>query len=247
MSRQNVTSLHRQGCLFCRRTDGGFASREHIFPEALGNKELVLDRGVVCDRCNNGPLGAIDGALVNYQPIAFRRTLLRVASKRARVPESRWGNASITHTELGKLVITETGERPTIVKTGPNKFTLTLRSARPIRAGTYAKIARAIWKCTLEFVYLDQGAEEAFAPRYDEVRKMIVGVLPAHGVLVVNKTADPNDPSVSLTYTPERGDDGRDRVFVHARYFGVEIGTELLVREVMPIAGAEALVDIIQF
>ena len=238
---------HTQGCLFCRRSDGGFRSREHVFPEALGNYEFILERGIVCDRCNNGQLGTIDGALANFQPIAFRRTLLRIAGKRATLPESRWGNATVSHAELGKIVITETGERPTIVPTGPNSFRLTLKGARPIRAGTYAKITRSVWKSTLEFIYLDQGAEEAFASRYDEVRKMVAGSLPAHGVLIIGHNADPTDATVSLTYTPEPGDDGLDRVFVHARYFGVEMGTELLVREVAPIPGAEDVADILVF
>lgn len=45
-----VGALHEQGCIFCRRHDGGFTSREHVFPESLGNEEVVLPRGVVCDR-----------------------------------------------------------------------------------------------------------------------------------------------------------------------------------------------------
>src|SRR5689334_21444546 len=63
------TPLHEYGCLFCRRADGGFTSREHIFSEALGNfDEHVLPPGVVCDRCNNEKLSAADEALIGFQP-----------------------------------------------------------------------------------------------------------------------------------------------------------------------------------
>ena len=37
-------------CLFCRRGDGGWTSREHVIPESMGNTELILPPGVVCDR-----------------------------------------------------------------------------------------------------------------------------------------------------------------------------------------------------
>src|SRR5688572_25775127 len=49
-------ALHPEGCLFCRRHDGGFLSEEHIFSEGLGNTDYVLPPGIVCDRCNSGPL-----------------------------------------------------------------------------------------------------------------------------------------------------------------------------------------------
>jgi hypothetical protein len=239
--------LHPEGCLFCRQSDGGFQSIEHIFPEALGNKEFVLERGIVCDRCNNGPLGTADGALVGYQPIAFRRTFLQIKGKRGNLPESRWGNATISHAELGKLLITETAVRPTITPTGPNSFRMTLKSAGPIGAATYAKIGRSIWKSAIEFTYLDRGPEEAFNPRYDEVRRMIIGRTPAHGVLLIATTGDPDDTSVSMTCTPSAGVDGRDRLIVHARYYGIEMGTELLVRELTPIEGAENAANVIVF
>lgn len=54
-------------CLFCLRDDGGFTSREHIFSEGVGNHKYVLQPGIVCDRCNNGPLAetcvAVESAL----------------------------------------------------------------------------------------------------------------------------------------------------------------------------------------
>jgi hypothetical protein len=53
-----------QPCLFCKSSDGDFTSREHIFPETVGNTDLaMLPPGVVCDRCNNGPLARLDKAL----------------------------------------------------------------------------------------------------------------------------------------------------------------------------------------
>lgn len=39
-------------CLFCKRDSSTSRSVEHVIPESLGNKEYVLPRGMVCDKCN---------------------------------------------------------------------------------------------------------------------------------------------------------------------------------------------------
>lgn len=39
-------------CIFCKEDSSNSKSVEHIIPESLGNKNLVLPRGIVCDKCN---------------------------------------------------------------------------------------------------------------------------------------------------------------------------------------------------
>lgn len=229
-----VRAIHEQGCLFCRRDDGGFTSLEHIFAEALGNTEHVLDRGVVCDRCNNGQLAAIDGALVNFPPIAMRRTVLRIRGKRGTLPTSRWRNATLTAPSAGQIILDERDEdRPVPAawkRTGANSARMTLTTAK-IRGTTYAKVTRSIWKSALEFIYVDHGPDEAFAAKYDEVRGMVCGQVPAHGVLLLAREGEPNRTDVTLSYQPTVGTDDRERVFISAWYYGIGFVTELLVRE----------------
>jgi hypothetical protein len=62
-------------CIYCLQITGSFESEEHIFPESLGNKDLILGRGYVCDRCNNGILAVLDNALMKFEPIAFLQVL----------------------------------------------------------------------------------------------------------------------------------------------------------------------------
>ncbi len=38
---------------FCKQCSDLSNSVEHIIPESLGNKNHVLPKGIVCDRCNN--------------------------------------------------------------------------------------------------------------------------------------------------------------------------------------------------
>ncbi|HTB30802.1 MAG TPA: HNH endonuclease [Bacteroidia bacterium] len=40
-------------CIFCKKTSANSKSIEHILPESLGNKEHYLQKGIVCDDCNN--------------------------------------------------------------------------------------------------------------------------------------------------------------------------------------------------
>ena len=68
--------------MFCRRHDGGFMSREHTLPESLGNDEIVLPPGVVCDRCNHGRLADAEQELIRFAPVGFLRILLGHTDKR---------------------------------------------------------------------------------------------------------------------------------------------------------------------
>ena len=40
-------------CIFCHEVSDNSKSIEHIIPESLGNKDLTLWKGAVCDKCNN--------------------------------------------------------------------------------------------------------------------------------------------------------------------------------------------------
>ena len=93
----------RRGCLFCRKSDGGFTGEEHIFPESLGNNELVLPIGVVCDRCNHGVLSELDQALAGFLPIEMMRTWHGIPSKTGRLPSFKFDNGSLRCVAPGQL------------------------------------------------------------------------------------------------------------------------------------------------
>ncbi len=40
-------------CIFCKNDSSDSKSVEHIIPESLGNKTHILQKGIVCDGCNN--------------------------------------------------------------------------------------------------------------------------------------------------------------------------------------------------
>lgn len=75
-------------CIFCNCDTTESKSIEHIVPESLGNnnKELVLDRGCVCDKCNNYFSTNIENPFLSLDPIKRIRFEFDVPSKKGRVP-----------------------------------------------------------------------------------------------------------------------------------------------------------------
>jgi hypothetical protein len=76
-------------CIFCAVTSDDSQGQEHIIPEALGNEEHVLPRGVVCDSCNNYFGVKIEGPLLDTLHFANLRARQEVPNKRRRLPIMR--------------------------------------------------------------------------------------------------------------------------------------------------------------
>jgi hypothetical protein len=73
-------------CIFCKADSSGCQALEHIIPESLGNPELVLPAGVVCDSCNNYFSLKIEKPLLESDYFRHARFRNKVHNKRGRVP-----------------------------------------------------------------------------------------------------------------------------------------------------------------
>ena len=71
-------------CLFCR-SNGPFATSEHIIPESLGNTDLVIS-GHVCDACQNYFGREIENFVLSKTPFGLWRVLLRIPRKDGKLP-----------------------------------------------------------------------------------------------------------------------------------------------------------------
>jgi hypothetical protein len=78
---------------------------------------------------------------------------------------------------------------------------MNLTSGGPIPASRYALIARALYKITLAFIYHDRGPEEAFATKYDELRKVILDEQASRHWLATPKD-NPHHDQLSFSYQP---------------------------------------------
>lgn len=226
---QKQQPAHQEGCLFCRRSDGGFTSAEHVFSRGLGNlDEYVLPPGVVCDRCNNGPLARVDREITDFEPIKLLRAERGLPTRGGTAVVSSWRGVELAFTAPRELSVFGKGPSPlSEVRTGVRSGTLTTTS--PFKEKRVRNMARAIWKMALELMYLDHGSWHVFNPTYDPIRRHILGLGGTQGWLICPKTADIKE-EIQLQYWPLVVD-GRPALPVRLSVFGIEFFTDPLRRD----------------
>ncbi len=65
-------------CIFCKNDSSTSKSVEHIVPESLGNKDIILPKGIVCDLCNNYFASKVEKALLEdpyFVSVRFRNEI----------------------------------------------------------------------------------------------------------------------------------------------------------------------------
>jgi hypothetical protein len=226
-----------RGCLICRRSDGGFTSSEHIFPESLGNSDLVLPNGVVCDRCNNEVLAPLDQTLCEFPPIMMRRTMLSVPSKAGKVPTTRVAQGSIENIGPGAIRLDSNNDAtPMIREVGRSEDGVHLRfdwSGRRMTHRYGSELSRAILKIALECAWIDRGPDEALGHSFDHLRSAVLGE-PRDGFVALGKDGDPEHFGLGATYQIVPLENGDVRVPIAAKFFGVIVMTDSRLVEAPP-------------
>src|SRR5262245_46529433 len=74
-------------CLFCASEGNSFTSKEHVFPESLGNETIVLPPGVVCDKCNNY-FSKLENQFIHCYPMLFVKFLSPKTTKKGNWPKT---------------------------------------------------------------------------------------------------------------------------------------------------------------
>ena len=103
----------------------------------------------------------------------------------------------------------------------------------PVSDARWRKIARALWKTTLELAYLDHG-EMVYEERFNEVCAMVAGTKQASGFLLFPKDSGPPNSEVSVTYQFQEvlGQPAMNSTTVIA---GVPFITDLFLRRLDPV------------
>lgn len=73
-------------CIFCKERSDRCVSVEHILPESLGNKDVSLPVGVVCDKCNNYLSREVERPVLQSGILRLIRSDRGIPSKRGRIP-----------------------------------------------------------------------------------------------------------------------------------------------------------------
>jgi HNH endonuclease len=73
-------------CIFCKNKSDNSKSIEHVIPESLGSKNIVLPKGLVCDKCNNYFALRVEKPLLDHESIKNIRGWYQVPNKKGKMP-----------------------------------------------------------------------------------------------------------------------------------------------------------------
>jgi hypothetical protein len=162
-------------CIYCLSTTGPFASEEHVYPESLGNADLILPRGYVCDRCNNGILSELDNALLRFDPITFLQVLFVPYTKEGKLPRANLQNIAMRRTGPRNIAIQakdKSGWMKNRRALGEGWYSFSMQG----RGKRFSPrlLGRTLYKVGLGMVAFSQGHEQACQPRFDAARSFIL-------------------------------------------------------------------------
>lgn len=95
-------------CIFCE-TINNAKSIEHIVPESFGNKKYILDRGTVCDKCNNS-FSQFEGNALTNSVFVIERCRLGIPTKKGKAAKGRVNKLVVeADSEFRKHIVTLKG------------------------------------------------------------------------------------------------------------------------------------------
>jgi hypothetical protein len=189
-------------CIYCLSTSGDFTAEEHVFPESLGNDELILPRGIVCKECNNRTLAQLESALIDFPPLALLRVQYVSYTKKGKLPKADFGNATMERTHPRHIQFVAKGGSKIITdETKLEDGSVTFKVQLEGKANSNPIIlARALYKIGLGMVALDKGQEYACLSKFDAARRFILRGGDAPNRLLFRKTITPEPQIVVTSY-----------------------------------------------
>jgi hypothetical protein len=162
-------------CIYCLKKSGRFDSEEHIIPEVFGNEELILPKGYVCNKCNNGILSRLDNLLLDFEPISFLRVIYTPYTKAGKLPNKSFQNISIKKNHPRNIILTAKDKSGWIknlkeMDDGQISFSINIIGKK----FDPKMIGRALYKIALGTVAYDRGFEVARDPKFDIARAFIL-------------------------------------------------------------------------
>lgn len=73
-------------CLFCKEPSESTKGVEHLIPESIGSKKLVLPKGLVCDKCNNYFAIKVENPVLSHASMRNVRGWHQVPNKKGKYP-----------------------------------------------------------------------------------------------------------------------------------------------------------------
>jgi len=180
-------------CIICKSIDNDFKSVEHIFPESLGNTGLILDRGFVCDVCNNGLLSELEEELMKFSPVAFFKVYYSPFTKNGKSPSANFQNMKMTKTRSRRIDIIAKDKSAKIKKEKVDGDIYKVRTA--FRGGPFnsINISRSLYKIAYETLTLERGKQFVLNKRYDNTREFIRNKIKPYNNLLFSTNVTPQN------------------------------------------------------
>jgi len=180
-------------CIYCLKSSESFSSQEHIIPEGLGNEELILPKGLVCDTCNNGILSNLDHYLQVFEPISFLKVLYTQQTKEGKLPKGNYQNILVKKNHPRNIVFSAKDKSGWIKNfkefaNGQISFSIDIKGKR----FDPKKLGRSLYKIALGMVAFDRGFDAACDPKYDDARAFILHGKDFPNNLLILMNAKPN-------------------------------------------------------
>lgn len=195
-----ITNGSNNRCIYCLSTSGDFTAEEHVFPESLGNDELILPKGLVCKECNNNVLSLLDSALIDFPPIALLRVQYLPYTKKGKLPKADFENATVERTHPRHIKCSAKGDSRIItdeteLDDGRVTFKVHLEGKKNYDPCT---LGRALYKIALGMAALDKGQEYACSNKFDAARQFVLVGRAAPNKLLYCKNGKP-EPQIQIT------------------------------------------------
>jgi hypothetical protein len=180
-------------CIYCLKEKGSFKSEEHVYPESLGNTEIILPAGHVCDTCNSSVLSDRDNYLVNFDPISFLRVLyMPYNPKTGKFPMARYQNMIVEKTHPRGILIKQSSDDKKGFKVKENGEIVNINVKTIGREKFNPQLlGRSLYKIALGVICWRNGVQIALDKRYDVAREFILGKRSFPNNLLISRNCVP--------------------------------------------------------
>ena len=232
-------------CIYCLTEDNSFTSQEHVYPESLGNDQIILPPGHVCDECNNERLSILDNELVESDIISYLRfQFVQYNPKTGEFPKVKYQNATMEKTHPRKIVIKATDIRSKKQffhdKKEGDKVHINFQS-KGRKKFDHQQLGRALYKIALGIVCWQHGSEKALDEKYNPARDFILGKRDFQNYLVFPKKCTVSSSVKGEFNYGEPGTFFTINIFGAAFFFNLESYPKIIMNKQMKGAGLQCL------
>jgi len=161
-------------CLFCKQKVDSTSGIEHIIPESLGNKNLFLKRGIVCQKCNC-KLGKLDDNFIHHSYNVVFKLNQNFITKKEKLPSTLFKDIVLMKNPNGTIRVAKSKKHKKedevfeIKKNGTAEYLLRFhQDINPLL------ISRFLAKVGIETLFFQRN-EFAFKNRFDNLRNYAIG------------------------------------------------------------------------